>query len=94
MNASSCPHPTITPLRLIVQRRINIRTELKPNRGGPMTTWTDTATNLEQRLQKVERRLEELALHVKSLEHYPAELDQLREEIGKLKIEVEEMREE
>jgi hypothetical protein len=59
-----------------------------------MATWTGTATNLEERLQRMERRLDELALHMKTWERYPMELDQLREEVGKLKIEVEEMREE
>jgi TolA-binding protein len=58
-----------------------------------MATWTDTATQLEQRLQTLEQRIEDLAHHVKALQQNSVAFDLLRTEVGKLKFEVEEMRE-
>jgi DNA-binding transcriptional MerR regulator len=88
MNASFAPHRAITAIRVLVEHPSESN---EGNRGGPMGTWTDTATQLERRLETLERRMEDLAEHVKTLAQRTAELDRLRTEVGKLKFEVEDI---
>lgn len=90
MNASCASHRTLTAIPVTVEHAAN-RTEATAE--DPMGTWTDTATQLERRLETVERRIEELGEHVKTLTQHTTELDRLRTEVGKLKFEVEDMRE-